>query len=1199
MGERNIQSILKYYLEYEIYNILNSNQINIDDKTSFITYDIENYENICKILLELKQAKINQELEDFIGKKAENKQELIKQINNELIELNGEDSNKIQISFRLTSLLGENLKAKLKRKTVENFVSKLCDIKKSREFWLYAHYIIDGAKKLPLFILKCEIINEEVNVLEVNINKATLNYILSATLEKEISEVVLEYEEDISNYAKEISNTIDGGNIVHLLNLYYSKMEEALGITKEKIRNMRNEYIIALDELAEDSIKNIKEDIELLNKLIDDDGYVPNILNKYLNGSDKEKNDINDSKYEEIYRGNYKSKYGIGENQYKIVNAIRDNDFMAIEGPPGTGKTSLLKEIIAHNVVERANLILKNWDNKLKQKKYYGNKYYDIGWFHSNKNVIKSIVVSSKNGEAIENVGKEINKEIEYINQIAGQYIRTVVKDGKKQKIMPEYKGLVCLPLGKQDNIQDFKDFLYQKYIPMLENFDDEKSERLEIIKENYEKKCSELEKLENIVTLLNDIKNSKKYFYGIEIMEEDKDEEKNNKLEQIESIFKSEKDKVQEELNNLQFKNSKLLKKIKEQEEKIRLVINTIENIGRDINNSQSKILEGQNEIKKLQEEKVHFQKVNKNIITRIKNFKYYKENKNVNFDSKINEINIKNETERSRITEYIKEENNVKSEKIELESENEQLKENNKTIERKIKEIHKQIDEMKIISIFNGIDSKKYWSYKSIIDICGHGYLNTLNQQLFELALNLNEAYIAKNRKEIVENLKLFLPNGENSYICQKFYDSSDIYNTEKQEAIRRLWNTLFLCFPVVTTTLDSFSKRCFHLIPEYIDLELIDEAGQILPHNLVSALYRGKKAVIVGDINQIEPIYNSIKRNFYQSQKMIGNNFEDVKIEENSVQALANKHTDILNNGDVLILNDHYRCEENIVNFSNKNVYSNKLNMHIGNIMNKPFLNNMVLLDVRGKKEEKEHVNKVEIESCIETIKYILEKNENDTPTIAIITPFKRQKENIEKRLEKEGIEGVKVGTVHAFQGQERDYIIFSQVIDSLEKRSLVNFIGKKCNMLNVAVTRAKKQFIFIGNLDVALRAENYITKLAKYIGKSGRIYSLYDIDDQEKDKTWDERILKILQPELNISNDYIGLYIQKNIKNGVIMDAKQHYEFLKYAIENAKKEIYIMSPWYRDNVINDGFINSIQKLKQNNCRIKICFGYKKRK
>ena len=59
--------------------------------------------------------------------------------------------------------------------------------------------------------------------------------------------------------------------------------------------------------------------------------------------------------------------------------------------------------------MERANLILENWDEDLEYKKSKI-EYYNINWFKENKNVIKSIVVSSKNGEAIENVGKEIFK---------------------------------------------------------------------------------------------------------------------------------------------------------------------------------------------------------------------------------------------------------------------------------------------------------------------------------------------------------------------------------------------------------------------------------------------------------------------------------------------------------------------------------------------------------------------------------------------------------------------------------------------------------------------------------------------------------------------------------------------------------------------------------------------------------------------
>ena len=374
------------------------------------------------------------------------------------------------------------------------------------------------------------------------------------------------------------------------------------------------------------------------------------------------------------------------------------------------------------------------------------------------------------------------------------------------------------------------------------------------------------------------------------------------------------------------------------------------------------------------------------------------------------------------------------------------------------------------------------------------------------------------------------------------------------------------------------------------------MIDEAGQILPHNFVSAAYRAKKAVIVGDVNQIEPIYNNVNKDFNRNRENIGEQFEKIKVETNSIQEIASKHTDIMNNNDNIILNDHYRCEKNIINFSNENVYSNKLNMHTKDKKDKPFQNNMIALDVRGKKDLNENFNQLEIESCIETVKYIKQKN-SEKPSIAIITPFKKQKEEISDRLDKQGIKDVKVGTVHAFQGQEKDYIIFSPVIDSTEKRWAVDFIGKKCNMLNVAVTRAKKQFIYLGNLNVALQTENYIAKLIKYIKENGLIYSLYDTEGTAIQDNLDEEILKILQPELELKNDNIGLYIKQNIKNGIMTDAKQHYEFLKYIIKNANKEIYIMSPWIRKNVIDEEFIENIKKLKEKKCKIKIVFGYKK--
>lgn len=1210
MQETEVQKILKYYLEYEVCNVANSSKIEVDNKKSIIIEKISNIKQVCKSLNELREIKIVKEVENFIGRNVNNKQSFVQQIISELKELDINQSNKAQIFFRVKNLVQENIKYKREEKIIDNFINKLCDIQTSKEFWLYADNITalhkNKVKKLPIFIFKCNMEIENIEVVEVNVNTETLVTVLSTILNKEISEVVLEYEEQISNYVKELKILIDAGDIEHLLNLYYSKLQEYIGISKEAIKNiqkvnskyhMSEEYIVAIDELAEEGIKNIKEDIETLTKIINYDGYVPKVLNKYLCGNQNKK-DINYSKYTKIYRGNYKSKFGINENQYKIVNSIKDNDLIAIEGPPGTGKTSLLKEIISNNIVERANLILNNWNKSLEEKNYYETNYYDINWYSKNENIIKSIVVSSKNGEAIENVGKEINREIRYMFPIARKYKRTQKIEKSKEKMISNYKGLVCLPLGKQDNIQDFKEFLYKQYIPLLEKISLKKgiAKYIEKIKKKYEAKIKKIEEAEELIgKIIEKIERKETYFYEIQISPEDTEEQIKNKIQQIQIKFARDKEIKKSELENLKNKERILTKEQQEKENQLEIINKQICNKEKQIEDSQKLIVDGKNDIEYLKNRMQHFEMISKNIVTKIFNYKEYKENKNINFINEINEIVTKNEIEDKKISYCIQEKSKLEKEKIEIKDQYEELSEKYKDVKNNNKTLEKRLKEIELIESFNKWNKWTYWNYASNLEICGKSHLSKLNQELFELALKLNEAYIMKNSKEIIENLKLFLPE-ETSFVCQKFYDSTEIYSNEKQEGIRSLWNTLFLCFPVVTTTLDSFSKRCFHLIPEYIDLELIDEAGQILPHNLVSAIYRAKKAVIVGDVNQIEPIYNNINKDFSKSQKDIGEKFEDIKISTNSIQTLANKNTDILNNNENIILNDHYRCEENIINFSNENIYQNKLNMHKKDEKNKPFLDNMIALDIRGKKEKNNYANRLEIDSCIETIKYIKENN-NEEATIAIITPFKKQKQELEDRLRKEELKDIKVGTVHAFQGQEKDYIIFSQVIDSLSNKNIVNFIGKKCNMLNVAVTRAKKQFIYLGNLEIAIKADNYMSKLIKYINKNGLIYSLYNMENTALLRNWDEKILQILAPVLEIDNDNIGLYISKHTEKGIIKDAKQHYELLKYAIKNAKSEICIMAPWIRKNVIDDEFINDIKKLKENNCKIKIIYGYKK--
>lgn len=103
-------------------------------------------------------------------------------------------------------------------------------------------------------------------------------------------------------------------------------------------------------------------------------------------------------------------------------------------------------------------------------------------------------------------------------------------------------------------------------------------------------------------------------------------------------------------------------------------------------------------------------------------------------------------------------------------------------------------------------------------------------------------------------------------------------------------------------------------------------------------------------------------------------------------------------------------------------------------------------------------------------------------------------------------------------------------------------------------------------------------------------------MYDVEKSALNDHFDKKILQVLQPELEVSNDNIGLYIKQKFEHGIILDAKEHYDLLVYALKNTQKEIFIMSPWIRENVINEGFLTELKRLKENKCKVKIIFGYR---
>lgn len=196
--------------------------------------------------------------------------------------------------------------------------------------------------------------------------------------------------------------------------------------------------------------------------------------------------------------------------------------------------------------------------------------------------------------------------------------------------------------------------------------------------------------------------------------------------------------------------------------------------------------------------------------------------------------------------------------------------------------------------------------------------------------------------------------------------------------------------------------------------------------------------------------------------------------------------------------VILREHRRCLDSIVSYSNKFIYHKSLILRGGKNHDKSHqLPPLGYLHINGTAEKysssqrnkvEAHVilqwlkeNKIELEKVYEKPLYEI---------LAIITPYAGQKEYLKEILGKE-FEDISpkltVGTVHTLQGAEREIVIFSPVNTNPCSQLFMDY-GGKSNMLNVAVTRAKHSFLVFGNMNIFKRGKNTpSSNLAEFLFK----------------------------------------------------------------------------------------------------------------
>lgn len=278
---------------------------------------------------------------------------------------------------------------------------------------------------------------------------------------------------------------------------------------------------------------------------------------------------------------------------------------------------------------------------------------------------------------------------------------------------------------------------------------------------------------------------------------------------------------------------------------------------------------------------------------------------------------------------------------------------------------------------------------------------------------------------------------------------------------------FSPLLAAFPCWAVTTYEISDA-LPLKPGLFDVVIIDEASQCDIASCFPALFRGKRAVIVGDDKQLHHLsfLEKAKEQSFLSQYNIADRYQLIwRFRTNSVFDLATFYS-----ARPVMLDEHFRSHPAIINFSNEQFYGGKIR-----IMKKDSdFNNTVELSVieEAKVDLDSTRNMPEAEKIMERLQEIIisERNEKGKKpsSIGIISPFRGQVELLKKAasqvLSEETIRRhkIEIGTAHTFQGDEKDIILLSLTLAPNSHFQSITF-AQRPNLFNVAVTRAKKQLL----------------------------------------------------------------------------------------------------------------------------------------
>jgi len=297
------------------------------------------------------------------------------------------------------------------------------------------------------------------------------------------------------------------------------------------------------------------------------------------------------------------------------------------------------------------------------------------------------------------------------------------------------------------------------------------------------------------------------------------------------------------------------------------------------------------------------------------------------------------------------------------------------------------------------------------------------------------------------------------------------------------------------VATVSSMQGKSELFHLIP--FDVAIMDEASQLLEPSVVGLLTRFKKTILIGDHMQLPAVSIQSER---MSRIKPGQDWCDrIGITDMSMSYFERLYRLYQSRGWhhlIGILSEQGRMHTDIMRFANEYVYNGILQAVDPHLQGASFSElfpqetsllfkqRLIYIPSTCRLEETYlKTNQQEAAITISLVLLWLEKIKASKLnwSIGVITPFRAQIAAITylAHLQNVDLSHVTIDTVERYQGGARDIIIMSSAVNSHQALSRITSENsdRLDRKLNVAVTRARQQFVLIGSTEILSSSQAY--------------------------------------------------------------------------------------------------------------------------